>query len=89
MSITKEGKQVLVKSYGISKDDTGSVHVQCAILTERIRSLTDHLSQNAKDTQAKRGLIMMVTRRRKLLRYLESRSSAKYQDLIKKLGIRK
>ncbi len=89
MSITVEKKKELIKNYALSKDDTGSVEVQCAILSERIRNLTEHLSFNKKDTQAKRGLIFLVNQRRKLLRYLERESAPRYQDLIKRLGIRK
>ncbi len=89
MSITKEKKQELITSYAKSKGDTGSVEVQCAVLTERISALTGHLKDMGKDTQAKRGLIVLVTRRRKLLKYLERNDNARYQALIKKLGIRK
>lgn len=89
MSATKEKKQELIKNYSITKNDTGSVDVQCAILTERIINLTSHLKENKHDTQAKRGLIVLVTRRRKLLRYLDKCDSQRYRDLIKKLGIRK
>ena len=87
MSITKEKKQELISSYGKTKGDTGSVEVQCAVLSERITALTEHLKESSKDTQAKRGLIMLVVRRRKLLRYLEKSDSARYQTLIKKIGI--
>jgi small subunit ribosomal protein S15 len=89
MSVTKEKKQVLIKDFATSKADTGSIDVQCAIITERVRNLTSHLNDNAHDTQAKRGLIALVSRRRKLLRYLEKNDSQRYRDLIKKLGIRK
>lgn len=89
MSVTKEKKQVLIKDFATSKADTGSVDVQCAIITERVRNLTAHLNDNTHDTQAKRGLIALVSRRRKLLRYLEGNDSQRYRDLIKKLGIRK
>ncbi len=89
MSITAEKKKDLVKDFGLSKGDTGSVDVQCAIITERVRNLTEHLSFNKKDTQAKRGLIFLVNQRRKLLKYLERKDASKYQELIKKLGIRK
>ncbi len=89
MSITKEKKGELIKSYGGSQANTGSVDVQCAILTERIKNLTAHLAVNKKDTQAKRGMIMLVSQRRKLLRYLENKNSQEYKALIAKLGIRK
>lgn len=89
MSITAEKTQDLIKDFGHTKGDTGSVDVQCAILTERVRNLTEHLNFNKKDTQAKRGLIFLVNQRRKLLKYLERKDAARYQELIKKLGIRK
>ncbi|MCE2991675.1 MAG: rpsO [Candidatus Midichloriaceae bacterium] len=89
MSITVEKKQDLIKDFALGKADTGSVDVQCAILTERVKNLTAHLSFNKKDTQAKRGLIFLVNQRRKLLRYLERKDAQRYKDLIKKLGIRK
>lgn len=89
MSITADKKQSLMKEFATVKNDTGSVEVQTAILTERIKSLTGHLSVNKKDTQAKRGLIMLVNRRRKLLSYVNKKDSERYQGLIKKLGIRK
>ena len=89
MSITKDKKTELIQSFGGSAVNTGSVEVQCAILTERIRNLTGHMSGNKKDTQAKRGMIMLVGQRRKLLRYLEGKSVEQYKALIAKLGIRK
>lgn len=89
MSITADKKQELIKTFACSQADTGSVDVQCALITERVKNLTQHLNINKKDTQAKRGLIALVNQRRKLLKYLEGRSSEKYQELIKKLGIRK
>lgn len=89
MSITKEKKHDLVGQYGQSKADTGSAEVQIAIMSERIKALTGHLGDNDKDFQARRGLLILVAKRRKLLRYLEGVSKTRYQDLIKKLGIRK
>lgn len=89
MSITAEKKKDLIQDFSQSKADTGSVDVQCAIITERIRNLTEHLGVNKKDTQAKRGLINLVSQRRKLLRYLDRKDTSRYQALIKKLGIRK
>jgi small subunit ribosomal protein S15 len=90
MSITQDKKQDLIKNYSKSKNDTGSVEVQCAIFSERIKNLTDHLANNnKKDTQAKRGLIILVNRRRKLLKYLERNDNVRYQELIKRLGLRK
>lgn len=89
MSITKEVKQQLIKDYATSKADTGSVEVQCAVLSERIKKLTGHMSASKKDSQARRGLLVLVNRRKKLLKYLESKDSKRYQELVKRLGIRK
>lgn len=88
MSITKETKTALLKQYATVNNDTGSVEVQCAVMSERIKNLTDHLNINNKDFQARRGLIALVSRRRKLLRYLKNKNLNRYQDLIKNLGIR-
>jgi len=89
MSITKEHKQELMKEYAISKADTGSVDVQCAVLTERIKSLTGHMNTNKKDYQARRGLLVLVNRRRKLMRYLKNNDATRHETLKQKLGIRK
>lgn len=89
MSIAKEKTQALIKEYAQSDNDTGSVEVQCALLTETIKSLTVHLEGNNHDFQARRSLIMSVSKRRKLLRYLERTAKSRYQNLIKRLGIRK
>jgi len=89
MSITKEKKVELISTYSSKKNDTGSAEVQCAILSERINALTVHLQESKKDKQAKKGLIALVVRRRKLLKYVERDSHERYQNLIKKLGIRK
>lgn len=89
MSISKEKKQNVIGEFATVANDTGSPEVQCAILTERIKSLTEHLSNNQNDKQARRGMIALVTRRRKLLRYVERRDAKRYQELVIKLGIRK
>lgn len=89
MSITAERKQELIKEYALANGDTGSVEVQCAILTERIKNLTGHLNPNKKDFQAKRGLIMLVNQRRKLIAYIQRKDKNRYQNLIKRLGLRK
>lgn len=89
MSITAVKKQELIQTFSQSKADTGSVDVQCALITERVKNLTQHLSANKKDTQAKRGLIALVSRRRKLLKYLEHNDAVKCKELKEKLGIRK
>jgi small subunit ribosomal protein S15 len=89
MSITSEVKKEIIKQYGINPSDTGSTHVQCAILTTRINNLTEHFKQNHKDFASKRGLLIMVGRRRRLLNYIKKKSVSQYVDLITKLGIRK
>ena len=89
MSITLERKKALIEEYAIKEGDTGSPEVQVAILTERIRNLTEHFKDHKKDNHSRRGLLKMVARRRKLLDYTKSRDEARYQDLIKRLGIRR
>ncbi|MEB3703125.1 30S ribosomal protein S15 [Candidatus Bealeia paramacronuclearis] len=89
MSITAEKKQEVIKSYATNKTDTGSPEVQVAILTERINSLSQHMQAHVKDFHSRRGLLMMVSRRRKLLDYVKGKSLARYQDLIQRLGIRR
>jgi len=89
MSITTERKAALAKEHGRGKDDTGSPEVQVAILTERINNLTDHFKSHAKDNHSRRGLLMMVNKRRSLLDYLKKNDAERYTDLIGKLGLRK
>ena len=89
MSITAQKKQELIEEYGVTKGDTGSPEVQCAVLTERIRNLTEHLKINKKDFSTRRSLLILVARRRSLLRYVENKSRDRYADLIKRLGLRK
>ena len=89
MSITAERKQALIKEHGRGKDDTGSPEVQVAILTDRIKTLTDHFKTHAKDNHSRRGLLMMVYQRRSLLDYLRRKDEQRYTDLIAKLGLRK
>lgn len=90
MSITKEKKTELINAFKSSeKDNGGSVEAQVAVLTERIRNLTKHMKDNHKDEHSKRGLLLMVNRRKKLLAYIKKRNSAEYEELIKKLGLRK
>ena len=89
MSITAERKQQLIKDYATRENDTGSSEVQCAILTERINNLTGHFKTNHKDFASRRGLLMLVGRRRKLLNYLKSKNLDNYLSLISRLGIRK
>ncbi len=89
MSITKERKAELVKEFGANETDTGSTRVQVAILTERIRNLTEHLKDNKKDHHTRRGLLMMVGQRKGLLDYLKKGDIEAYRILIKELGLRK
>ncbi|XVN43382.1 MAG: 30S ribosomal protein S15 [Candidatus Rickettsia vulgarisii] len=89
MSITKLRKQEVIQEYATKANDTGSSEVQCAILTERINNLTGHFKTNAKDFSSRRGLLMLVGRRRRLLNYIKKQNLNKYLELINKLGIRK
>jgi small subunit ribosomal protein S15 len=89
MSITAERKQEVIKEHARAKDDTGSPEVQIAILTSRIQTLTQHFKSHAKDNHSRRGLLMMVNKRRSLLDYLRKEDSQRYTDLIAKLGLRK
>ena len=89
MSITAEKKTKLIKEHGRDKGDTGSPEVQVAILTSRIQTLTDHFKTHAKDNHSRRGLLMLVNKRRSLLDYLRKKDEQRYFDLIQKLGLRK
>lgn len=89
MSITPERKDALVKEHGRIAGDTGSPEVQVAILTERIKNLTEHFKTHAKDNHSRRGLLMLVNKRRSLLDYLRHKDGQRYTDLIAKLGLRK
>lgn len=89
MSITAERKQELIKEYATSDGDTGSPEVQVAILTERIVNLTEHFKTHKKDNHSRRGLLMLVSQRRRLLDYLKGKEQARYETLIKRLGIRR
>ncbi|MCL1875097.1 MAG: 30S ribosomal protein S15 [Synergistaceae bacterium] len=86
--ISKEKKQVLMTEYQTHENDTGSPEVQVAILTERIRELTEHMKIHVKDFHSRRGLLKMVGRRRKLLRYLKENDFDRYKSLIERLGLR-
>ena len=86
--ISKEKKQVLMTEYQTHENDTGSPEVQVAILTERIRELTEHMKIHVKDFHSRRGLLKMVGRRRKLLRYLKDNDFDRYKSLIERLGLR-
>ena len=89
MSITAERKQELITEYATKDGDTGSPEVQVAILSERITNLTEHLKTHKKDHHSRRGLLMMVGQRRRLLDYLNAKKSERYEDLIKRLGLRR
>ncbi|MEO5611778.1 MAG: 30S ribosomal protein S15 [Sphingomicrobium sp.] len=89
MSITADRKAELIKEHGRASDDTGSPEVQVAIITSRINTLTEHFKTHAKDNHSRRGLLMMVNKRRSLLDYLRREDEARYTGLIAKLGLRK
>ena len=89
MSITPERKQELIKEYGSKDGDTGSPEVQVAILSERIRNLTEHLQSHKKDVHSRRGLLIMVGQRRRLLDYVRGKDNARYESLIGRLGLRR
>ncbi|WP_264706457.1 30S ribosomal protein S15 [Wolbachia endosymbiont (group B) of Colias croceus] len=90
MSITSQKKKSLISIYAIKEDDTGSSFVQCAILTERISNLTEHFKAHKHDHNSKRGLLILIGRRRKHLNYIKRKfGNEAYQELIEKLGIRK
>lgn len=89
MSITVERKQALIKEFATGEGDTGSPEVQVAILSERIKNLTEHLQTHAKDFHSRRGLLVMVGQRRRLLDYLKGKNADRYQELVKRLGLRR
>ncbi len=89
MSISPERKSELVKEYATKEGDTGSPEVQVAVLTERIKNLTEHFKDHKKDNHSRRGLLKMVSQRRRLLDYVKARDEERYQSLIGKLGIRR
>ncbi len=89
MSITQERKQELIKEFATKEGDTGSPEVQVAILSERIKNLTEHLKEHDKDFHSRRGLLIMVGQRRRLLDYLKSKDVSRYESLITRLGLRR
>lgn len=89
MSITAERRTALIAEYQTTPTDTGSPEVQVAILTERINNLTEHLKTHAKDFHSRRGLLILVGRRRSLLDYLRGKSQTRYENLIARLGLRR
>ena len=89
MSITQERKTALIGEYGSKEGDTGSPEVQIAVLSERIANLTEHLKTHKKDFHSRRGLLMMVGRRRRLLDYVKRKDQGRYQLIVQRLGLRR
>jgi len=89
MGLTRESKSGLIQQHRLHTGDTGSPEVQIALLSERITTLTDHFKTHRKDHSSRRGLIMMVSRRRRLLDYLKSNDSERYKGIVDRLGLRK
>lgn len=89
MSISAERKQELIKEYALKEGDTGSPEVQVAVLSERIRNLTEHLKVHKRDFHSRRGLLMMVGLRRRLLDYVMREAPVRYEGLVKRLGLRR
>jgi small subunit ribosomal protein S15 len=89
MTLTKERKQELVERFGEGAADTGKAEVQIALMTERINALTDHLRTHSKDHHSRRGLLMLVGRRRRFLNYLQRTDLERYRSLVRELGLRK
>jgi small subunit ribosomal protein S15 len=89
MSLTAERKQALMKEFATSEGDTGSPEIQVALLSERIKNLTDHLQTHEKDFHSRRGLLVMVGQRRSLLDYLKRSDAARYEGVIERLGLRR
>ena len=89
MSITPDLKEQVIKDYAVKDGDTGSPEVQVAILTHRITTLTEHFKEHKKDNHSRRGLLKMVSQRRKLLDYVRGKDEERYRSLIKRLGIRR
>jgi small subunit ribosomal protein S15 len=89
MAITAERKNELIKEYGAKEGDTGSPEVQIAVLTEHIKNLTEHLKSHKKDFATRRGLLTMVGRRSRLLRYVRGKSPERYKSIVARLGLRR
>jgi small subunit ribosomal protein S15 len=89
MSISPERKQALIQEFATANNDTGSPEVQVAVLSERIKNLTEHLKGHVKDNHSRRGLLVMVGQRRRMLDYLKSASPDRYESLISRLGLRR
>ena len=89
MAVAQDKRKTLITDYAVHKGDTGSPEVQVALITEKINHLTEHIKSHKKDFTSRRGLLMMVGQRSRLLKFLQSSDNARYQPLIKRLGIRK
>ncbi|MCD6500667.1 30S ribosomal protein S15 [bacterium] len=89
MMLTSEEKTKIIKKYKLNQKDTGSADVQIALLTEEIKKLLKHLKENPKDQHSRRGLLKMVIKRKRLLKYLEKESKRRYNSIIKKIGLKK
>lgn len=89
MTVTKQDKEGIIGKFAKAKGDTGSAEVQIAILTAKIENLKEHLSEHKKDNHSRRGIMMMVAKRRKMLAYLKRKDTAKYEEVITALEIRK
>lgn len=89
MSLDKKEKEKIIKKFAVEKGDTGSPEIQVALLTSQINKLADHLKEHQKDVHSRRGLLSLVSKRRRLLNYLSSRYQKRYQELIKKLELKK
>ncbi len=89
MPLTVDKKKGLIEQFRVHEGDTGSPEVQIALLTERINGLTDHFKQHSKDHHSRRGLLMLIGKRRSLLEYLKSKDAERYRTIIDKLGIRR
>ena len=89
MALVKEQKSEIISQFRIHDADTGSPEVQVAVLSERIKNLTDHLQTHEKDFHSRRGLLVMVGQRRRLLDYLKRKNAGRYQELVKRLGLRR
>ena len=88
MPLAEKGKSKVIEDFKIHERDTGSPEVQIALLTERIKDITNHLRTHKKDIHSRRGLLLLVSKRRRLLKYLSTKEEGRYQALIKKLGLR-
>jgi small subunit ribosomal protein S15 len=89
VTITNEEKKGIIDSYKVHESDTGSTEVQVAIITERIKYLTEHFKTHAKDHHSRRGLLKLVGKRRRLLNYLKKKDVSKYREIIERLGVRR